>query len=159
MHGAAIGPMALLIGIVGLLFTMAGWWRDCILEGEGGYPQRPLCGARPGEESAWSCSLPLKSCSSSLRVVLGVFRLGRRGAANPQVYGRLDFTGGIWPPKGTTVIDPLTLPLLNTFILVTSSFAVNVAHEGLLEGKRDTFKVYLALAVALGVLFAFRPRL
>ena len=29
--------------------------------------------------------------------------------ADPQVYGRLDFTGGIWPPKGTEVINPLGL--------------------------------------------------
>jgi cytochrome c oxidase subunit III len=149
MHGAAIGTMALLFGIAGILFTMAGWWRDCILEGEGGYHSAIVRhGLRIG--------MVLFIASEVMFFVAWFWAFfGSAGGADPPVYGRLDFTGGLWPPKGTTVIDPLTLPLLNTFILVTSSFAVNVAHEGLLEGKRDTFKVYLALAVALGVLFAF----
>jgi len=75
--------------------------------------------------------------------------------ADAQVYGRLDFTGGIWPPKGTEVINPLALPLMNTFVLLTSSFAVNVAHDELREGDRRKFKNFLALGIALGVLFVF----
>ena len=38
--------------------------------------------------------------------------------ADPQTYGLLDFSGGIWPPKGTEVINPLALPLMNTFVLL-----------------------------------------
>jgi cytochrome c oxidase subunit 3 len=72
---------------------------------------------------------------------------------DPQVYGRLDFTGGIWPPKGTEVLDPLKLPLMNTFVLLTSSAAVNVAHDELRLGDRQKFKNFLALGIALGVLF------
>ena len=75
--------------------------------------------------------------------------------ADPQTYGLLDFSGGIWPPKGTEVIDPLTLPLMNTFVLLTSSAAVNVAHDELREGNRQKFKTFLALGIALGVLFVF----
>ena len=73
--------------------------------------------------------------------------------ADPQVYGRLDSTGGFWPPKGTEVINPLALPLMNTFVLLTSSAAVNVAHDELREGDRQKFKNFLALGIALGVLF------
>jgi cytochrome c oxidase subunit 3 len=75
--------------------------------------------------------------------------------ANPQTYGLLDFSGGIWPPKGTEVINPLALPLMNTFVLLTSSAAVNVAHDNLREGNRPLFKIFLALGIALGVLFVF----
>ena len=60
--------------------------------------------------------------------------------ADPQTYGLLDFSGGIWPPKGTEVINPLALPLMNTFVLLTSSAAVNVAHDELREGDRTQFK-------------------
>jgi cytochrome c oxidase subunit III len=75
--------------------------------------------------------------------------------ADPQTYGLLDFSGGIWPPKGTEVINPLALPLMNTFVLLTSSAAVNVAHDELREGHRPQFKLFLAIGIVLGVLFIF----
>ena len=75
------------------------------------------------------------------------------GANDPQIYGRQEFTGGLWPPKGTEVINPLSLPLMNTFVLVASSFAVNVAHDDLREGNRDGFKNFLIVAILLGFLF------
>ena len=59
----------------------------------------------------------------------------------------------MWPPKGTEVLDPLRLPLMNTFVLVTSSFAVNVAHDDLRQGDRQGFNNFLALAIGLGALF------
>ena len=75
------------------------------------------------------------------------------GTNDPQIVGRLDFTGGMWPPKGTEVIDPLRLPLMNTFVLVASSFAVNVAHDELREGNRRGFKGFSPGRILLGVLF------
>ena len=44
---------------------------------------------------------------------------------------------------------------MNTFVLLTSSAAVNVAHDELREGNRQLFKIFLALGIALGVLFMF----
>ena len=37
MHGAGVGPLVLAVGVAGVLFTMAAWWRDVILEAQGGY--------------------------------------------------------------------------------------------------------------------------
>ncbi|HEY4808428.1 MAG TPA: cytochrome c oxidase subunit 3, partial [Roseiarcus sp.] len=45
------------------------------------------------------------------------------------------------------------LPLMNTFVLLTSSAAVNVAHDDLREGDRRRFQAFLALGIALGLLF------
>ena len=42
---------------------------------------------------------------------------------------------------------------MNTFVLVASSFAVNVAHDDLREGNRDGFKNFLLVAILLGFLF------
>ncbi len=145
-----VTTLVLALGIAGILFTMAGWWRDVILEAEGGH------------HNAWvqhglRIGMILFIASEVMFFVawFWAFFGSAGGAANPQVIGRLAFTGGMWPPKGTEVLDPLRLPLMNTFVLVTSSFAVNVAHEGLIEGNRQQFKNYLALAIGLGVLFAF----
>jgi cytochrome c oxidase subunit III len=37
MHGASLGSGLLTVGIAGILFTMAGWWRDVVSEAQGGY--------------------------------------------------------------------------------------------------------------------------
>ena len=148
MHGVELGSGVLLIGIAGVLFTMAGWWRDVILEAEDGF-QNPV--VRYG----LTLGMLLFIASEVMFFVawFWAFFASSLGAGDHQVYGRLDFTGGIWPPKGVEVLDPLRLPLMNTFVLVTSSFAINVAHDGLREGHRQTFKNFLALGIGLGLLF------
>ena len=67
-------------------------------------------------------------------------------------YGRVAFTGGMWPPKGTEVLDPLNLPLLNTLILLTSGATVTWAHHALLHNDRDGLKTGLTLTILLGML-------
>lgn len=47
------------------------------------------------------------------------------------------------------------LPLWNTIILLSSSFTVHVAHHALLEDHRKKFNLWLAITVALGVIFLF----
>ena len=148
MKGAGIGPLGLAIGIAGVLFVMAGWWRDVVLEAEGGYHN-------PVVRHGLTIGMLLFIASEVMFFVawFWAFFASALGAGDHQVFGRYDFTGGIWPPKSTEVLDPLRLPLMNTFVLVTSSFAVNVAHDDLREGDRQGFKNFLALGIALGVLF------
>ena len=66
---------------------------------------------------------------------------------------RVAFTGGVWPPKGTEVLDPLNLPLLNTLILLTSGTTVTWAHHALLHNDRQGLKTGLALTILLGLTF------
>ena len=37
MHGVGMGRFVLALGIAGVLFTMAAWWRDVVLEAQHGY--------------------------------------------------------------------------------------------------------------------------
>jgi len=55
------------------------------------------------------------------------------------------------PPK--EVIDPWKLPLINTLLLVTSSFTVTFAHHALKKNHRGPLKMWLAATVALGACF------
>ena len=148
--GTRVGPGLLAIGIAGILFTMAGWWRDVVAEVQHGYHNVLV-------RYGLTLGMILFIASEVMFFVawFWAFFWGALYPADPQVYGRLDFTGGIWPPKGTEVINPLALPLMNTFVLLTSSFAVNVAHDELREGDRRKFKGFLALGIALGALFVF----
>ena len=150
MHGSGAGPVILAVGVAAILFTMAGWWRDVVLEAQGGHHNIIV---RHG--LTFGMILFIASEVMFFVAWFWAFFWNAADPANPQTYGLLHFSGGIWPPKGTEVINPLALPLMNTFVLLTSSAAVNVAHDYLREGNRSKFKNFLALGIALGVLFVF----
>ena len=146
--GLKLGPFVLVVGFAGLLYVLASWWHDVIHEAETGDHTRVV-------QISLRYGMILFIASEVMFFVawFWAFFASSLGAADHQVIGRLAFTGGMWPPKGTEVLDPLRLPLMNTFVLVTSSFAINVAHEGLFEGNRQQFKNFLALGIGLGLLF------
>tara|TARA_R110002072_G_scaffold1369_7_gene11325 strand:- start:13088 stop:13999 length:912 start_codon:yes stop_codon:yes gene_type:complete len=50
-------------------------------------------------------------------------------------------------------MGPWGLPLINTILLVASSFTVNIAHHGIKEGNRKKLITWLSITVALGVAF------
>ena len=57
-----------------------------------------------------------------------------------------------WPPLGT--IDmPTVLPLIMTFILVSSSFTIHYAEEALDKGDEAGFKKLLMITMLLGLTF------
>ena len=130
MHGSSFGPALLAIGVAGILFTMAGWWRDVVFEAQGGYHNIIV---RHG--LTFGMILFIASEVMFFVAWFWAFFWSALNPADPQTYGLLDFSGGIWPPKGTEVINPLELPLMNTFVLLTSSAAVNVAHDELRGGE------------------------
>jgi cytochrome c oxidase subunit 3 len=64
-----------------------------------------------------------------------------------------DAIGNVWPPKNIRTFDPLSLPLLNTLILLTSGVTVTWAHHALREGDRQGMLQGLALTILLGLSF------
>ena len=56
-------------------------------------------------------------------------------------------------PGPSEVIGPWGLPLVNTILLVTSSFTVLVAHHGLKQGHRGKVKLWLAATIVLALAF------
>ncbi|MBI43964.1 cytochrome c oxidase subunit 3 [uncultured Marinobacter sp.] len=56
-------------------------------------------------------------------------------------------------PGPREVIGPWGLPLINTLLLVSSSFTVTVAHHALKAGHRHTVKVWLGATIVLGLSF------
>jgi len=58
-------------------------------------------------------------------------------------------------PGAHEVMSPWGLPLINTMLLVSSSFTVSFAHHGIKEGDRAKLTQWLALTVALGITFLF----
>ena len=136
------------VGLAGLLYVMASWWIDVVHEAETGDHTRVVqIGLRYG--------MILFIASEVMFFVAWFWAFFDASLfTNEKIqYARVAFTGGLWPPKGTEVLDPLNLPLLNTLILLTSGATVTWAHHALLHDDRRGLKVGLLLTILLGATF------
>jgi len=55
--------------------------------------------------------------------------------------------GSVWPSTGISPLAPFSLPLLNTFLLLTSSATLTCAHLFILEW--DTYSCFLSFSLTL----------
>jgi len=142
-------PIVFGIGMLGILYTMIGWWRDVIREAEyGGFHTRVV-------QLSHRYGMILFIVSEVMFFVAwfwAYFNVALFPHEAQQVV-RTDFIGGVWPPKGIETFDPWHLPLLNTLILLTSGTTVTWAHHALLENDRQGLKWGLICTVVLGLMF------
>jgi len=61
--------------------------------------------------------------------------------------------GCVWPPTGISIINPFSVPLLNTAILLSSGVTVTWAHHSLIAGTRENTIIALILTIVLGIYF------
>ena len=76
------------------------------------------------------------------------------GGHTPPIASTVDAVGGVWPPKGLTVLNPFAFPLLNTLILLCSGTTVTWAHHALIHGDRKGLIQGLWCTVLLGITFS-----
>ena len=158
MHNMFAGALAVFgVGVLGMAYTMLGWWRDVAREATyDGYHTRVVqISHRYGMILfiasevmffvAWFWAYFNTALFPNDVVQVGSELIG-------QVM-RADKLGGVWPPKGIETFDPWHLPLLNTLILLTSGTTVTWAHHALLENDRQGLKWGLILTIALGLAF------
>ena len=148
LGGVKLGPVLLGVGILGLLYTMASWWFDVVHEAETGFHTRVV-------QISMRYGMILFIASEVMFFVAWFWAFFDASLFTNETIqaGRVAFTGGLWPPKGTEVLDPLNLPLLNTLILLTSGATVTWAHHALIGGDRQGLKIGLTLTILLGVSF------
>ncbi len=147
--GLAPGSLVFGLGVTALIAVAAAWWRDVIQESTHGGYHTPVVqiGLRYGM---------ILFIASEVMFFVAWFWAFFDASLFPGdaiEYSRLEFTGGVWPPKGTEVLDPWHFPLINTLILLTSGVTVTWAHHALLKGDRFGLKVGLALTILLGGIF------
>ena len=61
--------------------------------------------------------------------------------------------GSLWPPLGICPLDFSTIPLLNTFVLLTSALTVTISHSSLVSYSPYSSFFWLLITVLLGIFF------
>ncbi|MCW5692788.1 MAG: cytochrome c oxidase subunit 3 [Pseudolabrys sp.] len=148
-HMFSAAPLVFGAGVLGVLYTFIGWWRDVINEAEhkGDHTRVVQISHRYGM---------ILFIASEVMFFVAWFWAYFNTALFPgdaHEVARVAFTGGVWPPKGIETFDPWHLPLLNTLILLTSGTTVTWAHHALLENDRQGLKWGLILTILLGGTF------
>ena len=148
LGGVKAGSFLFGVGMIGILYTMAAWWRDVIHEAETGDHTRVV-------QISHRYGMILFIASEVMFFVAWFWAFFDASLFTNEAIqaSRVEFTGGLWPPKGTEVLDPWHLPLLNTLLLLTSGTTVTWAHHALLHEDRKSVKNALILTVLLGALF------
>jgi cytochrome c oxidase subunit 3 len=139
MHDNPYGKFVLLAGAMGVLLTMYSWWRDVVHESRAG-DHTPIV------------QLHLRYgmilfIASEVMFFLAWFWAFFDNALFPSA---VESVGGVWPPEGQKVLDPLKWPLLMTLILLCSGTTVTYAHQAVINGDQKGLKLGLLLTIALG---------
>jgi len=144
MHDSS--PWLMLIGFVGVLYVMFGWWSDTVTENQmGDHTPVVRLGLRYGF---------ILFIMSEVMFFSAWFWSFFKHALYPLGGAEPGYADGVWPPVGIETFDPFHLPLINTLILLCSGCAATWAHHALVHGnRRDEIKQGLALAVVLGIFF------
>ena len=141
MHHVGPWEVLLPLGVVGILATMFMWFRDVIDEATFRGFHNPV--VQIGMRYGMALFI-----ASEVMFFSAFFWAYFNASLFPT-----DITGGVWPPKGIRTFDPLSLPLLNTLILLTSGVTVTWAHHALREGDRQGMLQGLAITILLGLSF------
>ena len=145
----AWGPWALITGLVIVLFTMFGWWSDVVREAEVNNDHTPIVqlGLRYG--------MILFIASEVMFFVAWFWAYfdAHLFVDQANLVGRIEATGGVWPPKGIETFNPWDIPFLNTLVLLLSGTTVTWAHHALLNGNRRGLVQGLGLTIILGLIF------
>ena len=145
-HSFPAAPYLFFAGVIGVAYTMIGWWRDVTREATyDGYHSRVV-------QISHRYGMILFIASEVMFFVAWFWAYFNVALfpADPQMAARTALLGGVWPPKGIETFDPWHLPLLNTLILLTSGTTVTWAHHALLENDREGLKWGLILTIVLG---------
>ena len=144
-------PWIFYLGLLGVLYTMAGWWRDVIHESvvAGNHTPVVKLHLRYGMLLFIASEVMFFVAWFWIFFEMALFHHVRTLSPNLDVAT----AWATWPPKGVEIVQPFHLPLVNTLTLLLSGTTVTWAHHALQQGDRKSATLGLFLTIILGVLF------
>lgn len=149
------GPWLFLIGLVGVLYVMFGWWKEVVAEGNGGVDHTPVVriGLRYGFILFILSEIMFFVAWFWMFFEGALFHELRAGGGWDGVAIGVDYAAWAHGMPGVETFDPWHLPLMNTLILLLSGTTVTWAHHALQHGDRKGAIQGLILTVLLGLSF------
>jgi len=140
-HNYRFGLFFLLCGFSFLVFIMFLWWRDVIREAtfQGHHTFKVANGIRLGM---------VLFIISEIMFFFSFFWAFLHSSLAPSIE-----IGGVWPPQGLQILNPFGIPLLNTFILLTSGATVTFTHYCIQLQNRVYGLVGFFATIILALLF------
>jgi len=164
--GGGLGLLMVLVGALLLGAILVGWFGNVIHESRAG-----LYSAQMDRSFRWGMGWFIFSEVMFFAAFFGALFYVRMWAV-PWLGGEGDRGASqmLWPgftaewplvnppdsemfPGPRELVDPWHIPLLNTVLLVSSSFTVTLAHHALLRDQRQRIVRWLGLTVLLGLIF------
>ena len=141
MHFFDDGYAIMRNGFILILCVAVLWWRDVIREStfEGNHTSYVRTGLRMGMALF---------IISEIMVFASFFWAFFHSSLNPTVD-----IGCVWPPKGIHPMNAFGIPLLNTFILVTSGAWITKSQFEILNGNRRESIEGFIFTIILAILF------
>lgn len=139
MHGYSNGGLLLNLGFFLTLTVMYFWLSDVHMEGSflGNHTKEVKNGLMIGF---------ILFVISEVFAFISVFWAYFHSSIVPSVE-----IGGYWPPLGIVPLNPFSIPLLNTFLLLSSGAFITYGHHAFIAGKRvftvNSFFITVLLAV------------
>jgi cytochrome c oxidase subunit III len=138
------------LGGLGVVMTMAAWWRDVTLEANGGdHTPVVALGLRYGMILFIASEVMFFVAWFWIFFEMVLFH----GVRHASPLDDVSSAWANWPPKGIETVPAFELPLINTLTLLLSGTTVTWAHHALQIGNRREAKIGLALTIVLGLLF------
>ncbi|WP_417512843.1 cytochrome c oxidase subunit 3 [Marinobacter sp.] len=156
------------VGTLIMIYMLFGWFGSVIKESRSG-----LYSAQMDRSFRWGMSWFIFSEVMFFAAFFGalfyarVFAVPWLGGEGDRGSSNMLWEGfqATWPlinnpdpeafPAPKSVIGAWGLPLINTVLLVTSSFTVTVAHHALKEDNRKKLKIWLVATIVLALVFLF----
>lgn len=143
MHKMIGGWSLFINGFILVLFVMFVWWRDVVREAT--YEEHHTFVVQRGLRLGMILFI-----ISEVMFFFGFFWAFFHSSLAP-VYN----IGSAWPPHAILTMNTYTIPLTNTFILLSSGATVTWAHHAIiLNAKRHTI-IALIYTLALAILFTY----
>jgi len=141
MHGYSGGGILWKLGLLMILYVMFTWWSDIVREGtfEGQHTMSVQTGLKMGM---------ILFIVSEVMFFFAFFWAFFHSSFNPN-----PVLGGVWPPAFIVTLDPWKVPLLNTFLLLSSGASVTWAHHAIVLGSKEQATFALSLTIFLAVIF------
>lgn len=141
MHNFSNAKYFLMFALISLVYSMSLWFRD--ITAEATYLGNHTSAVKKG----LNLGVGLFIASEAL-FFLAIFWTFFHSALSPSAE-----VGVFWPPIGVDSINAFELPLLNTFILLSSGISVTYSHHSFIQGNRNGTLYGLLLTILLAIVF------